>query len=559
MIRWLLWLLTLPFRLPVWTLRFCWWRWRRPNTLHLVISGTLSDTGPSHALERIGGDEATSLLDAILVLEQAEDDPNIEHVWVELRSPRTGLGRCEELRSALSRISASGKHVTTHSHEFDLGAYWIALGGAEIAMSPQGTLNAAGFAIEFSLLKGLLDKLGIVPQLRARGEYKNLHEMWTSERMSEANREMLQSLVDEYHRLLVQRVAQARHIAEAEVRRIIDAAPLRGPDALSHRLIDELAYWDDLRQRWQAQGKHRVISAQRYLAHHRRGFLPRRRRRVALLSVTGHIKTGKDATGARGRRATGADSFLATVKRLREDRRTEAVILRVDSPGGSALASDLMWHSLTGLAQRKPLFISMANVAASGGYYVSGVQGAVVWANPTTLTGSIGVVAGKFLVAPGLEQLGIRREAVQAGRYANYHSPTRPFTSDELLKLEAELDATYRDFVQKMAQARTMDESELEPLARGRVWTGSQAHAKHLVDELGGLREVYEALRARLGLHPREQLRIDAASRPHIAQLLRSRIAPPLALTDDWFDQWSCQEDLAGERCLAWTPLRLRW
>ncbi len=302
-----------------------------------------------------------------------------------------------------------------------------------------------------------------------------------------------------------------------------------------------------------------MVSAQRYLAHHRRRLLPRRRRRIALLSVEGHIKTGKDTAGARGRRATGAESFLSAVARLREDRRTEAVILRVDSPGGSALASDLMWNSLTGLAQRKPLFISMANVAASGGYYVSGVKGARVWANPTTLTGSIGVVAGKFVVAPGLEHLGVQRETIQAGRHASYHSPTRPFTSDELLKLDSELDSTYRDFVQKMAKARAMTEGELEPLARGRVWTGSQAHTKHLVDELGGLREVYEAVRARLGINAGDHLRIDAQSRPHLSQLLRSRVSPQLALPEDWLDQWSSQQELAGERCLAWTPWRLRW
>lgn len=559
MLRWLWWLIILPFRLPLWALRAGLWRWRPPNTLHLVVSGTLTDTKTSRPLERLGGDEATSLLDAVLALQLAQHDANIRHVWVELRSFRAGLGRCEELHRALARVTACGKHVTTYSHEFGLGAYWVALGGNKIAMSPQGTLNATGFSIEFSLLRGLLDRLGVVPQLGARGDYKNLHEMWTREHMSEPNREMLQSLVDEYHHLLLERVSGARKLDLGTARAAIDAAPLRGKEAAAGGLIDELIYWEDLKQSWEQHGRHRSVSAGRYLAHRRRRLLPRRQRRVALLSVDGQIKIGKDAAGARGRRATGAESFLATVKRLRDDRRTEAVILRVDSPGGSALASDLMWHALGSLVQRKPLFISMVNVAASGGYYVSGVQGARVWANATTLTGSIGVVAGKFLLTPALERLGLRRESVQAGRHADYHSPTRPFTSEQFNKLEAELDATYRDFVQKMANARSMTEDELERLARGRVWTGSQAHERRLVDALGGLGDVHEAVRAHLGLTASEPLRVVASNRPQWSQLVRSRFSPQLALPDDWLDQWAGQQELLDQRCLTWMPWQLRW
>jgi protease-4 len=192
---------------------------------------------------------------------------------------------------------------------------------------------------------------------------------------------------------------------------------------------------------------------------------------------------------------------------LTKSRRVRALVVRVDSPGGSALASDVMWRELCVAAAKKPVFVSMVNVAASGGYFTSGIKGVSIWASPTTLTGSIGVVGGKFEISGLLEKLGIKREAVNSGPRAGFHSPAQPWTPADLAKVERDIEASYRDFVGKMAEARGMSFDELHAVAQGRVWTGRQAQNVKLVDHLGGLYEVERAVRERLALAPGTRLR----------------------------------------------------
>lgn len=537
---------------------FGWIRWRRRprGVLSLVVSGALPDLPPGGGwrswFRRTSGPDLPSLLE---LLDLAAHDPRVESLLVRIERLECGLGRAEEMRAALDRFRAEGKPVIVYADELGLAAYWLALGASSIRLPPTGSLHVSGIAMEFTLLRGLLDRAGVRAQLLARGAYKSMREQFTERQMSEANREMLTSLVTDLDHQLVERIAGARHKSADEVRAAIDSGPFRAEQALALGLIDQTQYSDQLAGELGVEdGK--VQSFGDYRRRLRRRQLWRRRATlIALLPISGTIRSGHDRPGPNGPRATGHHSFRRVLRRLAKSPRIRAIVLRVDSPGGSALASDLMWRELGLAAKKKPLFVSMVNVAASGGYYTSAIEGVPLWANPVTLTGSIGVVGGKFEIAGLLAKLDIGREAIASGPHANFYTPTQPWNDEELQKVDRDIEAAYHDFVTKMAGARRMPYDTLEQLARGRVWTGRQAQESSLVDALGGLWDVKLALREKLALPTSAPIRWVAATahrglRPRraddelssgVANWLRSRlpgVSDALELTLDLRGEW---------------------
>jgi protease IV len=517
MFRWLLIILAVPiagfllWRLSGW-LR---WRMRRPAALHMVLTGALPDVAANSGwrswFRRTSGPDLPGLLD---VLEVAARDPKVESLLVRIEHLECGLGRAEEVRAALERFRAAGKPVIVHADEFGLAGYWVALGASSVRLPPTGALNVSGVAMEFTLLSGLLDRAGIQAQLLARGKYKSMREQFTASHMSDANREMLTSLVSDLNAQFIDLVASARKRPRGEVQAAIDRGPFRAEEALAQGLIDQTQYTDQLADELGVESG-KVQSVDDYRKRRRRGrLLPRRAASVALLGISGTIRSGHDRPGPNGPRATGHQSFRRALRRVVRSPRIRAIVLRVDSPGGSALASDLMWRELTLAAKKKPMLVSMVNVAASGGYYTSAVEGVPVWANPSTLTGSIGVVGGKFEVSGLLGKLGIGRETVTSGPRANFYSVTTPWNPEELEKVDQDIQAAYRDFVAKMAEARGVSYEALERVAQGRVWTGRQALEASLVDRLGGLWDVKAALRERLSLAADAAIRWVPASAP---------------------------------------------
>ncbi len=508
MIRWLLLLVTAPLWLPWRLIGYLRWRARPRGALHLLLSGSLPDVPPQRGLlallRRGARPDLIRLLD---VLEVAAHDPKIESVLVQIERLECGLSRADELRAALARARAAGKKIIVHAEELGLAGYWIALGASSVRLSPAGSLDVSGIAMEFTLLKGLLDRAGVRAQLLSRGKYKSMREVFTEPDMSDANREMLASLVGALSSELASLVASARQKQPEAARAAIDAGPFRADEALARGLIDATQYWDEL---WSELGGDagRVQRESEYRKRARRAHLwPQKAEVLGLVRISGNIRSGHDRPGPSGPRATGSHSLRRALRQLTKSRRVRALVVRVDSPGGSALASDVMWRELTVAAAKKPVFVSMVNVAASGGYFTSGIKGVSIWASPTTLTGSIGVVGGKFEVSRLLEKLGIKREAVVSGPRAGFHSPAQPWTPDELAKVERDIEASYRDFVGKMADARGMSFDELHAVAQGRVWTGRQAQDVKLVDHLGGLYEVERAVREKLELAPGTRLR----------------------------------------------------
>jgi protease-4 len=571
--RWLVLLLTAPLWLPLRLLRAGLARLGRRPVVHVTLSGRLPDvpetSGLLSRLRPPTGIPLTGLLD---LLEGVASDPGVETLVVRLEDLHCGLGRAEEARAALARVRDAGKAVNVHADELDLTSYWLAQAATSLRLAPTGGVAVSGVGMEITLARGLLDRAGVRAQLHALGEYKSAREVFTETRASEANREMTRSLVGDLAEQLTSAIAAARGKTQAEVEQLLAAGPFRGDEALAAGLVDRLQYPDEL---WLELGGEdgRVQRAARYAARRRaRRVWPARRTRVALNQLTGNIRMGQDRFGPGGKRATGHLSLCRAVRRARRSSRVAAIVLRVDSPGGSALASDLIWRELTLAARKKPLIVSMANVAASGGYYASGVEGATSIALPTTITGSIGVLAGKFEISGLLDKLGITREPIGSGPRAGYYSVSTPWGPDELSKLDRDLEAHYRDFVAKMARARRLDYDQLEPLARGRVWTGRQAHERKLVDQLGGLHEAELAVRESLQLEAGAALRWAALTPPRGLAALRqrndeahARQATALlahaceragfASGTDWLE--GCL-DLAGERLLAILPF-WRW
>lgn len=501
MLRLLFLLLLSPLWLPVRTFRYVTKGLRKTQVLVLTVRGNLPDQGRTlNVWSRLLGRSAggLDLVTLVQALDLAARDRDLERVEVYVTDVHAGLARADEVRAALARVRDTGKHVVVFAETLDLDAYWIALGATQLCLMPVGSVNVTGVALEFTLIKGFLDKVGLRAQLGARGKYKSMAEMFTQNDISEANREMLQALTSDLMRQLQTTISTARKLPVEQLEAAFSHAPLRASQALQWGLVDRLVYPDELRAE---RAKLRTATLPEYLERLRaRRWLPQRKPQVALLTVTSNIKSGGHSVGPNGaRRATGSTAFGHALRRVTKIPQLKAVVLRVDSPGGSALASDAMWRELncavTALKEKNvPLVVSMGNTAASGGYYVSGLSGVPVWASPLTLTGSIGVVAGKYEASGLLNQLGIKRVAIGSGPRANYYSWSKPWNEDELQKLAEDLEATYHDFVSKMAQARGLSFERLHEVAQGRVWTGAQASSHQLVDHLGTLFDVCASL-----------------------------------------------------------------
>lgn len=501
--------LTLGF--PLWA-PWRLWRWLRfrgakPHTLVLHLSGAMRDVA-ARTGRPFSPSPGPNLWHTLQRLEAARADPRVRTLLVEWGAVKLGLAQAEELAAAFERFREDEKkRVVLYSETLDLPGYWAALGCSRVVLAPGGQLGAAGIGLSIPLLRRLLSRFGLRAQLLGRGPYKSARETFSAEVESAENVEMMGSLTQDLGAQLHSRLAKRLGTSPLEASHTLDQAPCSARKAAAAGLVDSLAYPDELLQELGVEPSRSLsLSSYARLARYR-NWLPSRPRSVALLVVEGSIRSGRSNAPLAGRNATGSDSFCTAVDQVRRDKRIEAAVLRVDSPGGSALASDLMWRSLSQLAAQKPTFVSMGNMAASGGYYVSALEGARIWAGAASLTGSIGVVAGKVEASALLARLGVRARRLASNEGAHHDSPTLPWGDAELTKLRAEVDDVYQDFVRKMAQSRGMEVRTLESAAEGRVWTGQQALKAGLVDHLGGVWDVQEAVCSELGARRPQALR----------------------------------------------------
>jgi protease-4 len=350
---------------------------------------------------------------------------------------------------------------------------------------PSATLDLTGVASYELFMRGMLDKIGAYPDGMHIGEYKTALNEFTEHTYTPAHREMAESLNTDLYEQLVRGIADGRHKSETEVKSLIDHGPFLSEDALKAGLIDDVAYEDELDDKVKlGSPKPAYVDMNDY----RQTSTPfgHGSQKIAVIYATGLIASGKSSYDTTGSQVTGSETLIEYLRKARADGGVKAIVLRVDSPGGSAIASDVIWREVMLTRQQKPLVASMSDVAASGGYYIA-MPANVIVAEPSTLTGSIGVVLTKFVIDGTLKKLGLNMEGVSKGKYADLYSPVRPFSPDEKQRVFENMQATYNTFVEKAAQGRNTTPEKIDAVGQGRVWTGSQAKQIGLVDELGGL------------------------------------------------------------------------
>jgi protease-4 len=494
---------------------------RRRILLELDLTEIPVELDQDDPLARLRHRGRHDLRSTLRALHDAADDPRVVGLIARVGGP-VPWPVMQELRAGVRAFAAAGKPTLAWAETFAeqpgaMAGYVLATAFDELWLQPGGELGLLGVALDTTFVRGSLDKLGLEPQFDQRHEYKNAADTIMRTEYTRAHRAALDRIVESVFDDAVETIAQGRGLDPAVVRSLVDGGPRQAPGARDAGLVDRLGYRDEALAgiRTRLGGEPELLFADRW-RRRRRPHLPGRRRgQVALVQVQGTITSGRSRRGLLGRTA-GSDTVGAALRAAGADDRVRAVVLRVDSPGGSAVASETIWREVTLLQRVKPVVVAMGAVAASGGYYVACPADRIV-ALPATLTGSIGVFGGKVVVQELMTRLGLSAAGVQRGEHARMFSARQGFDEDEKRSLATSLDAIYDDFVAKVARGRGRPHGEIEAVARGRVWTGRDALDAGLVDELGGLRDAVRLARSRAGLPD------DAPVRPaiHLGPLAR--------------------------------------
>ena len=419
------------------------------------------------------------------MLHRAKTDKRITSVILRPTGAGALWGKVQEVRDAVSDFRRSGKPAVAYLEYGGEQEFYLATACDKVFLMPASTLDLTGVSSYELFLRGTLDKIGAYPDAMHIGEYKTASNNFTQKTYTTAHREMAESLNTDLYEQLVRGIADGRHKSEAEVKSLIDHGPFLPEDALRAGLIDDLAYDDEIPDKVKlGTGKPKMLDMSDYKRASASG--SGRGPKIAVIYAAGLIASGKSSYDTTGGQVVGADTIIEYLRKARADSGVRAIVLRVDSPGGSAIASDVIWREVLLTKKQKPVIASMSDVAASGGYYIAMPADAIV-AQPSTLTGSIGVVLTKFVIEGTLKKLGMNMEGVSKGKFADLYSPVRPFSPDERARMEAYMQATYDTFVEKAAQGRNTTPEKIDAVGQGRVWTGRQAKQIGLVDDLGGL------------------------------------------------------------------------
>jgi protease-4 len=471
-------------------------------TLYLSLQAPFDEVDSSDVLSQFV-ERTPTLRETVNMIRQAKDDPRVKAVVMTIGAPGALWAQLQEVRDALVDFRTSGKPLVAYLEYGGPTEYYLATAASRIVLMPAGQLDLAGLATYELFFRGALDKIGARADLLHIGDYKTAANTFTETGFTPAHREMSSSLNSDWFDHLVQAVAAGRDQDETRARAALTGGPYGAEEALAAGLVDELAYEDQLDDAEPVQGTRR-LSTDTY----RRAIGARRRGsggRIALLYAAGTIASGRSSFDFPGGLVVGSETFAEWVRAVRVDPSIRAVVVRVDSPGGSAVASEVIWRELMLTREVKPVIVSMGDVAASGGYYIAVPAHAIV-AQPGTLTGSIGVVVGKYVVDGTLDRLGIGVGVVAEGENAQLFSPFRPFSPTERARVQAQLRSTYDLFVNRVAEGRGRTAAEVDAVGQGRVWTGRQARELGLVDELGGLSTAIGLARQRAKIDPERDI-----------------------------------------------------
>lgn len=437
-----------------------------------------------------------TVMSLVSTLRKAKVDERISAV-VLIPSIAEGLwGKVQEIRDAVTDFKASGKPIVAYL-EYGTGqAYYLASACDEVFMTPTSPLNLIGVSSYAVFLREALDKVGFQADMLSAGDYKTAVNLYTETTFTPEHREMAQSLNRDLYDQLVAGIAEGRELTLARVRVLIDDGPYKAADTVRVGLVDALVYEDQLIDGLPLGSSPSIVD----YADYRQVTLPGEDgSRVALVYAEGVINFGTNGNDLQGNQTVGSETLTSAIRAAREDAEIEAIVLRVDSPGGVAVAADVMWRELDLASAEKPLIVSMSDLAASGGYYIAAPADVIV-AHPGTLTGSIGVYGGKYVAGETLEKLGVNVEVVTDGTHADLFSPTTQFSDSARQAVQAQIDDTYERFLQVVADGRGLSRDQVHQIAQGRVWTGRQAYDNGLVDELGGLHRAVEIAKTEAGI-----------------------------------------------------------
>jgi protease-4 len=460
-------------------------------------------------------------------LEALARDPRTKGVVLMVSGLAAGPATLRSLRQAIARFRQAGKHAVAYVGDLDMWSYYVAAACDRVCVPESAGFRAAGLWSEALFLKDTLALVGVKADLEAIAEFKTSPDMYRRSKMTEPHREMLSALLDSIYDEVLNAIADGRSTTPKRARKLLDSVPLTAQQAREAGLVDEVCYEDELPA---LLGTSRAPAAlvpweqvARLLVRPRRWHS---RRAIGIISLEGLIVPGPSRQPPAPlpiplplpSTQAGAETLAQQLRAAARDKRLAAVVLHVDSPGGSAFASDLIWREIAQLRRIKPLVVYMSNVAASGGYYVSAAANAIV-AQPTTLTGSIGIWGGKIVTKGLFDKVHAVREVVSRGKAAGLYADSAPFSDEERAKIREDLGAGYARFKARVAQGRGLTDEQVEAIARGRVWTGEQAVSRGLVDLLGDLQAAADKARELAGLDPRRYVPLIPVPAPKRYQL----------------------------------------
>lgn len=492
-------------------------------------------------------------------LEHLSGDPRVQGIVLVVSGLSAQPATLASLRQAIGRFRQSGKRAVAYLHDLGMWPYYLACACDEILAPKSAHFQAAGLWSEAVFLKDTLALVGLQADFEAIAEYKTSPDTLRRTEMSEPHREMLESILDSVYAEVLGAIAQGRSLAPDCVRDLLDAVPMAAVQALDARLLDGIYYEDELPAHlgaprapaevltWE-EARRRLVRARRWHS----------RRAIGVISLEGMIVMGPSRQPPLPlpvpiplpTTQAGSETLVQQIRAAAQDKRLAAVVLHIDSPGGSAFASDLIWREVAHLRRLKPVVVYMSNVAASGGYYVAAAANTIV-AQPATLTGSIGIYAGKIVTKALFEKIHAGREVVSRGKAAGLYTDAAPFSEEERAKVRAAIGDEYARFRARVAQGRGQTEEEVEAIARGRVWTGEQALTHGLVDSLGGLQEAAHRARELAGLDPRRHAPLVNVTAPKRYQLPQ----PILSDAAEWLANLT---RLFGEGIFALAPWQIR-
>jgi protease IV len=499
----------------------CAFRDRVPDgvVLELRLDRELPD-GPKDPLAELLGRPDTTVRDIVEALERAAGDDRVVGLIAHVGASENGVARTQEVRDAVLHFRERGKFAIAFAETFgelqpSNQGYDLATAFDEIWLQPSGSIGLTGLISTSMFLAGTLEKLEVEAQGDHRKEYKSAFNMFTERRFTPAHREATQAILDDVFGQLVGHIAQRRGKSPDEVRRIIDEGPHLASAAIEHGLVDSLGYRDDMLKAVEKRlgAKPRLLYLERYLE--RAGRPHTKGRKIALIQGIGPVVRGNGGFDPlRGESNLSSDTVAGAFRAAIEDDAVEAIVFRVDSPGGSAVASDTIWREVVRAKEAgKPVIVSMGNVAGSGGYYVACAANKIV-AQPGTITGSIGVLGGKPVARALWNRLGVTFDEVHTSKNATFFSGLHRYDESEWAQLQAWLDRVYAQFKERVAQGRAMTDEQVEAVAKGRIWSGERAKELGLVDELGGYATAVRLAREEAGIAADEAIELAVFPRP---------------------------------------------